>query len=161
MITECSRPILLDRIGPHGLYVTVDATPTECGALAERMDIPAIQTMWCSFHLQREDDNVVFAQGHLRARIVQTCVVTLEDFESEVEEEFQLRFVPEDAVSEDIDLEADDEIPFAGNQIDIGEAAVEQLGLALDPYPRMPGAQLPDMDEEEKENPFAALRRLN
>ena len=28
--------------------------------------------------------------------------------------------------------------------IDLGEAAAEQLGLALDPYPRMPGVEMPD-----------------
>lgn len=60
--------------------------------------------------------------------------------------------------------ESDDEIPFEGNQIDLGEAAAEQLGLALDPYPRMPGAELPEAEADVELHPFArlaGLRRLN
>ena len=40
--------------------------------------------------------------------------------------------------------------------IDLGEAAAEQLALALDPYPRAPGAVL-EMEEEPEAAPFAAL----
>ncbi|MDB5401383.1 MAG: hypothetical protein JWQ55_3401, partial [Rhodopila sp.] len=54
-----------------------------------------------------------------------------------------------------------DEIPFDANLIDLGEAAAEQLGLALDPYPRMPGVELPLAEDEPNPHPFAALRRLN
>ncbi|OYV36653.1 MAG: hypothetical protein B7Z80_15005 [Rhodospirillales bacterium 20-64-7] len=161
MKPECSRPIMLDRIGPGGLDITVDATPAECGALALRMGLPAVHAMSCTFHLERESRDIVSARGHLRARVTQTCVVTLEDFEASIEEHFQVRFVPEGRESEELNLDADDEIPFAGNQVDIGEAASEQLGLALDPYPRLPGAELPEPEEEPEENPFAALRRLN
>ena len=32
--------------------------------------------------------------------------------------------------------------PFDGSAIDIGEAAAQQLALALDPYPRAAGASL-------------------
>ena len=33
MTPEFHRPLSLDRIGPHGLDTTVDATPAECAAL--------------------------------------------------------------------------------------------------------------------------------
>jgi uncharacterized metal-binding protein YceD (DUF177 family) len=162
MIPECSRPVSLDRIGPRGLDVTVEATPAECGALALRMDLPAIHALACSFHLDRVDDDVVVAHGRLHAEVTQTCVITSEDFDATVEEDFRVRFVPEGTESDDIDPDADDEIPFQDNQIDLGEAAAEQLGLALDPYPRMPGAELPEPEEDPDPNPFASLlRRLN
>lgn len=163
MIPECSRPVILDRIGPRGLDITVEATPAECGALALRMDLPAIHAMTCSFHLDREADDVIVAHGHLRAQVTQTCVITSEDFDATVEDRFRVRFVPEGTETDDIDPDADDEIPFQGNHIDLGEAAAEQLGLALDPYPRMPGAEeLPGPEEDPDPNPFAALlRRLD
>lgn len=161
MIFECSRPLILDRIGPNGLDFTVDATPAECGALALRMDLPAVHALSCRFHLNREGGDVVVAQGHLNALVTQTCVVTLEDFEASIEEIFTVRFVPEGSEQVEIDPEAEDEIPYSGNAIDLGEAAAEQLGLALDPYPRLPGAELETRPEETEENPFAALRRLN
>jgi len=161
MIPECSRPVSLDRIGPDGLDYTVEASPAECGALALRMDLPAVHAMSCAFHLERQGRDMVLARGVLRARIRQTCVVTLEDFDLALEERFRLRFVPAGQVSEEVDPEGDDEIPFTGNEIDLGEAAAEQLGLALDPYPRMPGAELPEQAADPAENPFAVLRRLN
>ena len=34
-------------------------------------------------------------------------------------------------------------MPYGGDSIDLGAALAEQLALALDPYPRKPGAKLP------------------
>jgi hypothetical protein len=53
--------------------------------------------------------------------------------------------------------------------IDLGEVASEQLGLAIDPYPRKAGAEVPaewtadpaaEPASEPKVNPFAALEKL-
>jgi uncharacterized metal-binding protein YceD (DUF177 family) len=92
--------------------------------------------------------------------VVQVCVISLDEFESEVVERFVVRFVPEGTESDEIDPDEDvDEIPYAGGVIDLGEAAAEQLGLALDPYPRKPGATLPESAAGEPGNPFASLAR--
>jgi uncharacterized metal-binding protein YceD (DUF177 family) len=161
MTPEFHRPVSLDRIGPQGLDMTVEATPAECAALAVRMDLPAVLAVSCTFHLIREGRDKVSARGVLQAMVAQTCVISLEDFDAPVTEVFQVRFVPSGEESDDIDPESDDEIPFEGNLIDLGEAAAEQLGLALDPYPRMPGVEMPAVDDEPEPHPFAALRRLN
>lgn len=161
MTPEFHRPLSLDRIGQLGLDYTVEATPAECSALAARMGLPAVLAMSCVFHLIREGRDIVLARGVLSARVTQICVVSLEVFDSSVEEVFQVRFVPVGEESDDIDPESADEIPFEGNHIDPGEAAAEQLGLALDPYPRMPGVEMPEAEEDPEPHPFAALRRLN
>jgi uncharacterized metal-binding protein YceD (DUF177 family) len=161
MTSEFSRPVSLERIGPQGLDITIDASPAECSALAERMQIPAVLALSCAYHLIREGRDQVLARGVLRARVTQTCVITLDEFDPPVQEVFQVRFVPSGEESDDIDPDSDDEIPFEGNMIDLGEAAAEQLGLALDPYPRMPGAEMPPVEDKPDEHPFAALRRLN
>jgi uncharacterized metal-binding protein YceD (DUF177 family) len=161
MTPEFHRPISLDRIGPHGLDLTIEATPAECSALAVRMNLPAVLAVSCEFHLIRESRDKLLARGVLRAAVTQTCVISLEEFDSTVEETFQVRFVPSGEESDDIDPESDDEIPFEGNLIDLGEAAAEQLGLALDPYPRMPGVEFPATEDDPDPHPFAALRRLN
>jgi uncharacterized metal-binding protein YceD (DUF177 family) len=161
MNPEFYRPLTLDRIGPHGLDLTVEATSAECAALAIRMNLPAVLALSCAFHLVREGRDRILARGALRATITQTCVISLDDFDAAVEEVFQVRFVPSGEESDDIDPESDDEIPFEGNVIDLGEAAAEQLGLALDPYPRMPGVEMPEIEDDPEPHPFAALRRLN
>jgi hypothetical protein len=59
--------------------------------------------------------------------------------------------------------------PVIGREIDVGEAFAEELGAALDPYPRAPGAALDAGDlgphvsvgaAERLDGPFAALGRL-
>ena len=161
MTPEFHRPISLDRIGTLGLDMTVTATPAECAALAIRMKLPAVLALSCVFHLLRESRDKVLARGILSATVTQTCVISLEDFEAGVREVFQVRFVPSGEEADEADPDSDDEIGFEGNMIDLGEAAAEQLGLALDPYPRMPGVEMPSVEDEPEPHPFAALRRLN
>jgi hypothetical protein len=58
---------------------------------------------------------------------------------------------------------ADEPEPIVEGRIDLGEAVVQHLAVNLDPYPRAPGARLPDLATEDgpvRENPFAALQRL-
>ena len=86
-------------------------------------------------------------------------MVTLDEFPQEIGEDFAVRFVPAGTESDE-DPESEDEIPYESGLIDLGEATIEQLALALDPYPRKPGAALPEEAEPEDESPFAALARL-
>ncbi len=140
----------------------MEATTDECLALGRRMGVPSVRSLECTFHLMPDGDETVLARGHLRASVIQTCVVSLEDFEAAVEERFVVRFVPSGTESDnDDDPESIDEIPFDDRSIDLGEAASEQLGLALDPYPRKPGAMLPEGSTgDHSTNPFAALAAL-
>lgn len=158
MSVELSRPLTIARIGATPLATEVIADPEECRRLAGRMRIPSVLALTCGFVLRREP-GAIRADGQLRARVVRVCVVSLDEFETEIAEAFTLRFVPEGAESAEIDPEADDEVPYAGATIDLGETAAEQLALALDPYPRKPGATL----EEEApiaSSPFASLEAL-
>ena len=59
--------------------------------------------------------------------------------------------------------------PAPDGWIDLGELAAEQLGLALDPYPRKPDAAVPaewkaepaaEPVADERPNPFAVLEKL-
>ena len=88
-------------------------------------------------------------------------MVSLEPVEQRVTEQFAIRFVPAGTEREDDDPESPDEVPYEGRTIDLGEAAAEQLALALDPYPRAPGVTLDSRGEADGEDgPFGTLRRL-
>jgi uncharacterized metal-binding protein YceD (DUF177 family) len=122
------------------------------------MELPAIQSLECRFELSREGDGLaVLAQGRLLAEVTQTCVTSAEDFAARVEEAFTIRFVPAGAEREDPDPDLPDEVPFEADTIDLGEAAAEQLGLALDPWPRIEGATVPVIEDEDDSSPFAVL----
>lgn len=162
---ELQRPLAVERISDAGRDQVVEATAAECTALADRLKIPAVLALRCRFHLTVMRGGMVLAEGLLDAKLVRDCVVSLEPFEAVVAERFRLRFVPAAKFAEPdadavLDPEADDEVPYEGAMIDLGEATAEQLALALDPYPRRPDATLPDEATEAAESPFAALARL-
>ncbi len=161
---EFSRRVPVGRIGGGGLELDVEATGAECCALARRLQLPAVASLRCRFRLSPPLAGQVAAEAELRAEVTRICVVSLEPFEAVVGERFALRFVPEGAEADEIDPEAPDECPYVGDAIDLGESAVEQLALALDPYPRMPGLTPPqppqEADRPDGPHPFAALGRL-
>jgi uncharacterized metal-binding protein YceD (DUF177 family) len=158
-LPEFHRPFVVDRVG-EGCEHMVEATPAECAALAQRMGIPALLFLSCRFSLHDIRRGSVLAEGRLRATVRRECVVSLDLFDMKLRDNFRIRFVPSGRETNDEDPESDDEIPYDGNSIDLGEAAAEQLALSLDPYPRKPDAVLTELDPEAEASPFAALLRL-
>lgn len=157
---EFHRPLVVEAIGPAGLAREVVADAGECAALATRLRLPAVLAVSCRFQLSREgrDGAVVAATGRLVARVEQVCVVSLDPFEAGIDEAFRVRFVPAGTEDADADPDSDDELPYSAAAIDLGEAAAEQLALALDPYPRKPDAVLPAEEPATATiHPFAAL----
>lgn len=163
---ELHRPVPIERIGAAGFEQRIEASASELAALAKRLDVPAVASFTCHFRLRRGPGSVpgiIAAEGRLEARVTRVCVISLDEFETQVTLEFRVRFVPSALESEDIDFEADDEILYDDGQIDLGEAVVQELALALDPYPRKPGAELPAEAAAIPASPLAALsrRRVN
>ena len=157
---ELSRPVPVSRIAPGGLAVTVTADAAECAAIARRLMVPSVESLQCTWQLRPGDVGGVEAEGSLHARLHQQCVVTLDAFPAEIVEEFAVRFVPAGSESEAADdPDEPDEVPFAGDALELGEATVEQLALGLDPYPRKPGAVLEVPGEEAAANPFDVLAK--
>lgn len=160
MTPELSRIIRVEMFGPAGLDCHVKAEPAELAAIAVRLGVQAVRALSCRLKLVNGEGGIVVAEGTLRARLVRECVVSLEPFDSAVTERFRVRFVPAGTEHDDENPESDDEIPYEGGVIDIGEAVIEQLALDLDPYPRKPGAVLPDEAEAAPVSAFAALAAL-
>ncbi len=159
MTPEVSRPLALDRVGPAGVTILVQASPAELPAVAARLGVPAVQSLRCEFRLRRIG-GIIEAHGELVASLTQQCVISLDDFDSTVRDQFTVHFVPAGTEDEDPEPDAPDQIPFEGSMVDLGEAAVEQLALALDPYPRRPGAEMPAEASEPLQGAFAALASL-
>ena len=159
-MSEMARPVAIDRIGTAGLDRVVEASADELPAIAARLQLPALSRLSCAFHLRRLEQSIIAATGTLSAEVTQTCVVTLDEFRQELSESFEVRFVPAGTESDDDDPDAPDQLPYPAGAVDLGEAAIEQLALALDPYPRKPGLDEPDEADAETPNPFAALAAL-
>jgi uncharacterized metal-binding protein YceD (DUF177 family) len=156
---ELQRLFPIMRIGA-GIRFVVDSKPEERAALAQRMGVVALHALTCRFDLRRDVGDAIEASGLLQARVTQTCVVSLEPFDADIAESFSVRFVPAGTESDDLDLEAEDEIGYDGGVLDLGEATSEQLALALDPFPRKPGVELSAEATDEETGAFAALSKL-
>ncbi|MGG5808178.1 YceD family protein [Falsiroseomonas sp. CW058] len=159
---EFSRP---HRLGPERRHIVLEATAGECSALAARFGILGVGALRAELDLLPESSGVVRVQGRLRAAVEQACVATLEPVAQEVDVPLALRILPDGTPPTDDDPDSPDEIESEGGVVDLGEAVAEQLALALDPYPRAPGAEIELPDDPldapaAKPNPFAALARL-
>ncbi|MCB5943277.1 DUF177 domain-containing protein [Acidocella sp. KAb 2-4] len=166
MDEELSRTVKAALIQENPQTHELVAEPAACVMLARRFGLPGIAALRGVFTLRHERGGVIAATLTMRARVTQTCVVTLEPFETAIAEEAELRFVPESMFSEDDEeaafspetLDDPDELPYANGIIDLGAALAEQLALALDPYPRKPGAALPAEASDDSAHPFAELK---
>lgn len=163
-VPEFSRPIEVARLAPGGEAIALVATAGECAALARRFGLEALAELAATLSLSPGAGGVVAASGSLRARFTQRCVVTLEPFEQTLEIPVQLVFRPataaDRAADQTLDPEAEDELPYEEGWFDLGEAVAETLALALDPWPRRPGAVFEPPPEPPAAGPFAALARL-
>lgn len=157
---ELPRPLAADRVGAAGLTILVEATEAELPAIASRLLVPAVAGLRCEWRLRAGQGGHVEAEGSLHARVRQVCVVTLDEFDTDIVEEFAVQFVPAGLEEDEADdPDEPDQIPFEGSVLELGEATVEQLALALDPYPRRPGAELAALGPDPDETAWAALAK--
>ena len=164
---DFTRIVKLDRL-PSGT-LAIEANEAERAALALRFGLPRVDSLTAEFVFARRGD-AIDARGHIRAAFQQLCAITTEPFAATIDEPVVIRFVPALAVhgeDEEIafDSDAPDEIEYDGAAFDIGEAAAQSFGLALDPYAEGPQAELVRreaglLDEDVPSGPFAALAAL-
>ena len=158
----------MDDIPETGLHIEIGAPHTVRAELAALAGLRELARLSAVFDLARYGAGVRVA-GNVTARVGQTCVVTLEPVESDIDELVDLRFAPQAAApvsakSENVALHTrDDEPPepLLDGKLDLGAIATEFLLLGIDPYPRKPGAEFaPVKADDASAKPFAALEAL-
>ena len=161
-----SVPVAVDNIPETGLHIEAKA-PAEVRAqlvkLANLRDLPHLSAV---FDLTRRGGGVHVA-GQVKARVGQTCVVTLEPLENDLDEPINVLFAPrlEVAATDDgADRRAGDEEPpepLIEGKVDLGAVATEFLLLGIDPYPRKAGAEFAAVKTaDDSARPFAGLEAL-
>lgn len=164
------RPIEVNSISERGFEQTVTANPAERAAIAEAFGLLEVRALGGEATLTRRGDRVRI-EGRVTADIVQACVVTLEPVPQHIDEEFGLRLVPEGdeppppSSQAEIFVDIEHEDPpdtYAGRSIDLGAIILEHVALAIDPYPRAPGAELGEEPaaDDRADSPFAVLSKL-
>jgi uncharacterized metal-binding protein YceD (DUF177 family) len=157
-IGPLSRPFPVETLPEDGAEVTVEATEEERTALARDFKLPAIHSLAGHFRITGTPRRLKVA-GRVEARVRQVCVVTLEEFDSDLSEEVEVDFSTEPGRSEGPAAgEADPPDPIVGGQVDLGALTAEFMALGLDPHPRKPGAEFQYEDSQAgRDSPFAGL----
>lgn len=165
-------PVIVSQIPETGLTRELEADAATRAAMAEIAGLREILSARAVFDLKPESGGRVHVAGKLSALVGQTCVVTLDPIENEIDETIDLIFAPPDQfahLAARDDDEHDDSVdavnqlePIENGVIDLGRLATDVLFLAIDPYPRKMGAafepQIAAADPED--HPFAALKAL-
>jgi uncharacterized metal-binding protein YceD (DUF177 family) len=163
--------VRIDHIPAEGRDIDVAADARQREVIAERLGISAVERLEANLSLSRFRGGMR-VEGRVVATAVQPCVVTFVPVRQQIDEEIDRIFLPADEQPKPsaghpeafVDLDADDPPDyFEGHEVDLSDAIVESVALALDPYPRAPGVSLDDMalpPEEAEASPFASLKSL-
>lgn len=155
---ELSRVIEVSRIPVTGSAERIIADSTERALVARRLGLPAVSSLTADLMLTRWHGEGVKVAGRFDAEVEQVCVVTLDPFPATVSDTIERYFLPNARAAEpEADIDS-----FADGVIELGEVVVESLSLALDPYPRKPGAEFHGVEDgpgsaEPVSSPFAVL----
>lgn len=153
----------------QGRAIAVEADAEARARIAQRLALIAVDRFAIAAEI-RAVAGGIGAKGTVDAVVVQPCAATGLPVPASLTEPFDLRFLrdidaPVDADEEiEISSEDCDLLPLDGDRVDLGEAAVQSLSLALDPFPRHPDADRVLTEKgvlsEEAAGPFAALAKL-
>jgi len=186
---EFSFSVQVETLPHSGRAYDIAATEDERAAVAKRLGLQEVSALSAHLDVNFTSGGVIKLTGHVDGTVTQTCVVSLAPVPAKIHESIDLSFVTEARAAaeaarrekaarrkskdDDEDFETGDDIEqpevALGGRIDLGEVAVTHLALALDPYPRVPGASFDPkawgLEPEEAKNeaqpsPFAALAKL-
>ena len=160
----------VDNLRERPTRIVLKADAAQATALADLNGIIAVNALTATFDIARSGRTGVKVSGEIVARVTQTCGVTLEPFEADVRETFELKYAPavkphigarprkgnymkeaqdysdrQDISARVVEHHMNEEDPpedMIDGKIDLGALVAEFFALGLDPYPRKPDADL-------------------
>jgi uncharacterized metal-binding protein YceD (DUF177 family) len=158
-----------DHMPVEGRAVTLTANDAERAEVATFLEVTGIPRLAVNLTAVPFRDGLRVS-GRLTAEVVQPCVVTFVPVHQEIDEPIDRIFLPGREKQTPgqpevfVDLEEDDTPDyFEGHEVDLSDLVLETLALAIEPYPRAPGASLADVlpeDDDQSLSPFAGLKSL-
>lgn len=163
----CEIP--LAQVDRGAVKLKLEPSAEQRKAIAKQLGIVSLEALSAEVFLTSWLDGAEIS-GVLRARVVETCSATADDFETPIDARFDLRVLPansknapqgEDSGDLGVDPDADDPPDvLEGEKVDVSGYVIEHLALELDPFPRKPGAVFVQPPEPGEISPFAALKSL-
>jgi uncharacterized metal-binding protein YceD (DUF177 family) len=169
---EFSRLVTPDRLAGPLLTESLEASPSECAALARRLGILAVEHLTAQVRIKNLNGQLFRVEGTWEAAVQQACVVSLEPVSENLSGAFEASFEAggerreaefgTEILVDPVGADPAEVLPEEG--IDLGELVVQEVAVALNPYPRAQGAEVAPQYRpsgvEKNEGPFSALKVL-
>lgn len=171
LIDSWPSTVSLARVDRGGVDVRLAPDEAVRKAIAKQLGLVSLPLLEADVYLRSWMDGAEVS-GVLRARVVQVCGVTADDFETPIDARFSLHVLPAnskmapqkaDDEGGELGVDPEGEDPpdiLEGDVIDVSAYVVEHLALEIDPFPRKPGAVFVQPEEPVELSPFAALKGL-
>lgn len=165
----------LGLVPERGKEIVLSPTEKERRAIAKWLGIEAVESLKATVLISRKANDAYSYAATFEADVIQACVVTLEPVRAHLSGEYDRRYrvLPRSSARRkkpveeprgiEISVHDEDEPELLESPIlDLAAPLLEELSLALDPYPRAPGVSFepPAEEPEPSDNPFAVLERL-
>lgn len=168
-----SRVVRVQDVPAGGLAGRLEADAGERAAIAEQLDLVALDALALTYELTPIGSGRLRLTGTLSADGTQRCVISLEAVPAAISEPVNMEFWPLEALrsleqahsGDAVELALEGPEPIEGAEIDLGQLAYEILAASLDPYPRKAGAAFvwegaAEGGDTAGAGPFAALKAL-
>lgn len=160
-----SHPIRIDDIPKEGARIDLVADEAVRTALARQVNLLGVSRLEAHFDLSRKGSASAYVAGRVSATVRQTCSVSLEPMDSEIDEPIAVTFLPSQEIPPDgpdlLPPESEEVEPIRDGAIDLGALASEFFTLGINPYPRKEGAVFSGPNEDaERSSPFDILAAL-
>jgi len=152
--------VRVNEIGP-GIRRTLEPDAATRARIARSLDLASLDAFTATLDIRPARVGWSLS-GRVVADAVQTCGLTLEPLPVAIDETFSIDLIEatEPVAGEEVEVSLEDDTPdvIEDGRIDLGQYAVEQLALTLDPFPRKPGAAFVQPEEPAEISPFAVLK---
>jgi uncharacterized metal-binding protein YceD (DUF177 family) len=176
MTTEVTLMADIPALAKSGQTLHFAAKPKERKVLSARIEVPELLKFEADFTASRQTPGIYLVKGKVQAEMVQTCVRTLEPVKTSINQAFSLTFMAEKDYSDYLQQAEEREIAdievLCGEEVNLGEIAVQYLSLFVDRFPAAEGApEEKDLGHKpgfesgdshiEAASPFAILKKLD
>ena len=131
----------LGTVPAGGMSVRLAAGAEERCAIADRLQLPAVEDCAAAFSLRPEPGRGgTLVEGRLSARLVRRCVVTDEPVAEAIDQPVECLVVAQEPAARDDDADEPDYEVAPDGKVDLAELAVQFLSVSMAAYPRGPDA---------------------
>ena len=164
-----SHPVDLSALPQDGGEEYFEVPEAARSSIAASFEVEAIEDLTARLNLSRLSKNEFLVEGNLKATVLQSCVVTLKPVRTRIDQDVTRRYrVVRPAWRQkssnvlDLAMDEDDTETVESPVVDLAAPVLEELSLAIDPYPRAEGAAFEEVapEPEKEESPFAVLKAL-